>query len=92
MYAIRSYYGAFPVKTTLYKDSIMSEPVEYLGGQKAREIFAELVLKIPANEVTQFDAALLSVWRTAVSNIINGEATVDEAYNAAVKEALVLIQ
>ncbi len=84
--------GAFPVKTTLYKDSIMSEPVEYLGGQKAREIFAELVLKIPANEVTQFDAALLSVWRTAVSNIINGEATVDEAYNAAVKEALVLIQ
>ena len=40
--------GAFPVLTVTYDDPAFDEPLEFLAGQKARQLFAEVAKKVPA--------------------------------------------
>ena len=40
--------GAFPVLKATYSDAAFGEPIEFLDGQKARELFAEVAQKVPA--------------------------------------------
>ena len=40
--------GAFPVLTATYGDAAFDEPIEFLNGQKGRQLFAEIAQKVPA--------------------------------------------
>lgn len=74
---------AFPALTEVYDDPIMEEEVDYYGGQQAREIFAEVALNHPELEVSEFDAQLIGIWGTVLTGVIEGDLTVEEAYERA---------
>lgn len=40
--------GAFPVLKSTYDDAAFDEPIEFLAGQKARQLFAEVAQNVPA--------------------------------------------
>jgi len=40
--------GAFPVLLSTYDDPAFDEPMDFLAGQKARQLFAEVAKKVPA--------------------------------------------
>lgn len=40
--------GSFPVLKATYSDSAFDEPIEFLAGQKARQLFAEVAQNVPA--------------------------------------------
>jgi len=40
--------GAFPVLTSTYDDPAFDEPLDFLDGQKARQLFAEVAQQVPA--------------------------------------------
>ncbi|WP_068083090.1 extracellular solute-binding protein [Polycladidibacter stylochi] len=40
--------GAFPVLTQTYSDPIFEQPLEFLGGQKGRLLFAHVAQRVPA--------------------------------------------
>ncbi len=82
---------AFPALATVYDDPIMQEPVDYYGGQQVREIFAEIALEHPELDVTEFDAEIDGIWGTAVTGVIEGDLTVEEAYEQALQEILAVM-
>lgn len=71
---------AFPALTTVYKDEVMNEPVTYYGGQKVRQIFADIATHIPENKVSEYDNVILGIWNGAVTAVVNGKATPEAAY------------
>jgi len=82
---------AFPALTSVYDDPIMSEPVEYFGGQKVREIYADIARNIPTAKVTEYDAAVLAIFGNAVTDVLVNGATTDDAYNKALTEISALV-
>ncbi len=74
---------AFPALTSVYKDPVMDEDVAFYGGQKVRRIFADVALNIPENKVSEFDNVILSIWNGAVSEVVNGTMSPDQAYETA---------
>lgn len=74
---------AYPALTTVYDDPIMNEPVEYFGGQKVRQIYAEIAEEIPNAAVSEYDAAVLSVFGNAITDVLVNEIAVDDAYENA---------
>lgn len=40
--------GAFPVLTATYTDPAFDEPIDFLAGQQARQLFADVAQKVPA--------------------------------------------
>jgi multiple sugar transport system substrate-binding protein len=74
---------AFPALTSVYTDPVMDEPVAFYGGQKVRKIFADVALNIPENKVSEYDNVMLSIWNGAVTDVVNGVATPEDAYKAA---------
>ena len=83
---------AFPALTSVYTDKVMDEPVAYYGGQKVRKIYADVALHIPENKVSEYDAVILGIWNGAVTAVVNGKATPQAAYDAALKKVLATIQ
>jgi multiple sugar transport system substrate-binding protein len=83
---------AFPALTSVYKDKVMDEPVPYYGGQKVRQIYADVALHIPENKVSEYDAVILGIWNGAVNDVVNGKAAPEAAYSAALKKVLATIQ
>jgi multiple sugar transport system substrate-binding protein len=83
---------AFPALTSVYKDKVMDEAVPYYGGQKVRQIFADVALHIPENKVSEYDAVILGIWNGAVNDVVNGKATPEAAYAAALKKVQATIQ
>lgn len=71
---------AFPSLKTVFDDPMIDEPVAYFGNQKARRLFADIALRIPENMVSEYDVIARDIWTTAVSNVIIGVASIDEAY------------
>lgn len=74
---------AFPALTSVYKDPVMDEAVEFYGGQQVRRIFADVALNIPENTVTEFDNVILSIWNGSVTAVVNGTMTPEQAYEDA---------
>lgn len=74
---------AFPALTSVYNDPVMDEEVAFYGGQKVRRIFADVALNIPENKVSEFDNVILSIWNGSVTDVINGVATPEQAYENA---------
>ena len=64
--------GAFPVLTSTYGDPAFDEPLEFLNGQKARQLFAEVAQKVPA--VTPMKGDLIAedvVMNGALAEVLN---------------------
>lgn len=47
--------GAFPALLAAQRDPVFEQPIEYLGGQKARTMWRTAASKTPALEVSRFD-------------------------------------
>jgi cellobiose transport system substrate-binding protein len=77
---------AFPALTTVFDDPIMSEPVEYFGGQKVREIYADIARNIPSSSVSEYDAAVLSIFGNAITDVLVNDVKPEEAYQNSLME------
>lgn len=72
--------GAFPVLTSTYGDPAFDEPIEFLAGQKARQLFAEVAQKVPA--VTPMEGDLIAedvVMNGALAEVLNDGKDIMEA-------------
>ena len=74
---------AYPALTTVFEDPIMNEPVEYFGGQKVRQLYAEIAENIPNASVSEYDAAVLSVFSNSITDVIVNGVDVEDAYRTA---------
>lgn len=83
---------AYPALTSVYDDPIMSEGVEYFGGQKVRELYADVAENIPENKVSEYDALILGIWNTTVTGVLTNEMTIEEGYKKAKNQVLATMQ
>jgi multiple sugar transport system substrate-binding protein len=81
---------AFPALTTVFDDPIMNEPVEYFGGQKVRQLYAEIAREIPNAAVSEYDAAVLSVFGNAITDVLVNDVSVEDSYQTALNSVLAL--
>lgn len=81
---------AYPALTSVFDHPIMNEPVEYFGGQKVRQLYAEIAENIPNAPVSEYDAAVLSVFGNAITDVIVNGVEVEEAYQTALNSVLAL--
>jgi multiple sugar transport system substrate-binding protein len=77
---------AFPALVTVFEDPVMSEPVEYYGGQKVRLIFQDIGKNIPVQNVSEYDAIAVDIFNNAIKAVVDDGVPVDEAYNTAKQE------
>jgi multiple sugar transport system substrate-binding protein len=75
--------GAFPALRTVYQDPFMSEGEAYFGGQKVREIYADVARNAPIVEANEYDRIARGIWESVVEGVISREFTVDQAYEEA---------
>ncbi len=72
--------GAFPVLTSTYGDPAFDEPIDFLAGQQARQLFAEVAQRVPA--VTPMDGDLIAedvVMNGALAEVLNDGKDIMEA-------------
>lgn len=72
---------AFPAKTTVWNDPMFDEPIEYLGGQKARNLWRKIMKEAPDQYVNEHDRTAFTLLADALEDVRTGKATVDEAVN-----------
>jgi len=77
---------AFPALTSVYNDPVMSEPVEFYGGQKVRLIFQDIGKNIPVQNVSEYDAIAVDIFNNAIKAVVDDGVPIDEAYNTAKQE------
>lgn len=77
---------AFPALVTVFDDPVMSEPVAYYGGQKVHLIFQDIGKNIPEQNVSEYDALAVDIFKNAIRAVVDDGAPVDEAYDAAKTE------
>lgn len=82
---------AFPALTTVFNDPIMDEPVEYFGGQKIRQLYAEVASEIPSASVSEYDAAVLSVFSNALTDVLVNGKSIEDSYNTALASISALV-
>jgi multiple sugar transport system substrate-binding protein len=62
--------GAFPANTKTYADKLFEEPVEYLKGQKARVLFADVAKKVRAVKPSRGDQIAFTIYKNALEEVI----------------------
>ncbi len=82
---------AFPALTTVFDDPVMNEPVDYFGGQKVRQLYAEVASEIPNASVSEYDAAVLSIFGNALTDVLVNDKGTEEAYNTALASISALV-
>ncbi len=82
---------AFPALTTVFDDPVMNEPVDYFGGQKVRQLYAEVASEIPNASVSEYDAAVLSIFGNALTDVLVNNKGTDESYNTALASISALV-
>ena len=71
---IRETADAFPALIAAQKDTFIDEPIEFLGGQKARQLWREIASKTPAITVDKFDSVAGEVVNAELENVLeNGK-------------------
>jgi len=60
----------FPALLAAQQDPIIDEPMPFLGGQKARELWRELASKVPLIPVDKYDAMATDVIRAEFQNVV----------------------
>ncbi|MDA3949194.1 MAG: extracellular solute-binding protein [Spirochaeta sp.] len=81
---------AYPALTAVYDDPIMDEPVDYFGGQKVRQLYAEIARDIPNAAVSEYDAAVLSIFSNAITDVLVNDVGTEDAYQNAVNSVLAI--
>ena len=84
--------SAFPVLQTLYDHPVMDEEVPYFGGQKVRQIFAEVAKNMPNDPVSEFDPIARAIFGNAITMVLVEGISPEEAYNSAMNELLAVIE
>lgn len=81
---------AFPALTTVFNDPIMNEEVEFFGGQKVRQLYAEIASEIPSASVSEYDAAVLSIFGNALTDVLVNDISVEDSYQNALNSILAI--
>jgi len=81
---------AFPALTTVYDAPVMDEGVDFFGGQKVRQIYAEVARDIPNAAVSEYDAAILSIFNNSITDVLVNDVEVEDAYQTALNSVLAI--
>lgn len=71
--------GAFPAVTSVYDDPSFEEPLEFLAGQQARELFASVAQNIEGVATNPNDQLAEEIVNTALSEVLDEGRDIDEA-------------
>ncbi len=63
--------GAFPVLESTYTDASFDEPIAFLDGQQARQLFAEVAKQVPAVLPMEGDLIARDVVNAALAEVLN---------------------
>jgi multiple sugar transport system substrate-binding protein len=63
-------FDAFPSLIEAQNDPFIDQPIEYLGGQKARQLWKVAASKIPAMDVDKFDPVAAEVVNAELENVL----------------------
>ncbi|MBI5255244.1 MAG: extracellular solute-binding protein [Burkholderiales bacterium] len=61
---------SFPALIEAQQDPLFDEPIAYLGGQKARQLWRDIAAKVPAIPVHRLDAMATDVMRAEYENVV----------------------
>jgi multiple sugar transport system substrate-binding protein len=70
---------SFPVLLEAQKDPFIDEPMEYLGGQKARQAWRTAAEKIPATVIDKFDPVAESVVNAELDKVLEQNKDIKKA-------------
>ncbi|WP_416760435.1 ABC transporter substrate-binding protein [Roseateles sp. So40a] len=70
---------SFPAMRAVHRDPVMDEPIEFLGGQRARLLWRETADRIPAIPVNRFDALATTVIRDEFERVVAKGKAIAEA-------------
>lgn len=66
--------GGFPALNSAWSDKAFNEPVEFLGGQKARVLWKAAAKKIKPIDVNKYDSVADTILQTALTDVLeNGK-------------------
>lgn len=66
--------GGFPALNSAWSDKAFNEPVEFLGGQKARVLWKAVAKKIKPIDVNKYDSVADMILQTALTDVLeNGK-------------------
>lgn len=71
--------GAYPAIPAAQQQAFLEEPVPFLGGQKARLLWAESAKRIPAIPVDKFDPVANEVMNAALDDVLEGRKAIPQA-------------
>jgi multiple sugar transport system substrate-binding protein len=60
----------FPALLAAQQDPVIDEPMPFLGGQRARELWRDLAAKVPAIPVDKYDSMATDVIRAEYQNVV----------------------
>jgi multiple sugar transport system substrate-binding protein len=60
----------FPALIAAQQDPVIDEPMPFLGGQKARELWRDIAAKVPSIPVDKYDSMATDVIRAEYQNVI----------------------
>lgn len=84
--------SAFPVIQTLYTHPVMNEEVAFFGGQKVRQIYADVAGKMPNDPVSEFDPVARAIFGNATTLVLTEGISPEEAYQSSLNELLAVIE
>jgi multiple sugar transport system substrate-binding protein len=70
---------SFPALIEAQRDPAMDEPIAFLGGQRARELWRDIAARVPAIPVNKFDAMATEVIRAEYSDVLTQGKDIHEA-------------
>lgn len=82
--------SAFPVLSTLYDHPVMDEEVEFFGGQKVRQVFAEVAANMPAEPVSEYDPIARAIFGNYTTMVLVDGLDTEEAYREVLNEVIAL--
>ena len=71
--------GAFPALTSVYDDETFAQPIAFLDGQPARELFATVAQNIEGTATNPNDVVALEIVDTALSQVLSEGRDIDSA-------------
>jgi multiple sugar transport system substrate-binding protein len=80
--------NAFPALLEAHSDPVFDEPIEYLGGQKARAMWRDEAAHIPALDVHKYDPMAEEIVNSELDKVLNE----GKSISAALADAKALIQ
>jgi multiple sugar transport system substrate-binding protein len=76
---------AFPALISAQNDTFFEQPIDFLGGQKARLVWRDIANRIPAIEVDRYDQLAAEMTNTALDEVLDEGKDINEALAKATK-------